>query len=116
MLEHTLRLRIAKNALRLRVTLNLVMLSLSKHTQVRAQTYPSTAAHKNAHRLRVTIEENLTRHAEPVEAYPVPRSNIPFDFGSQNHSPAQGDAQPRHAEPVELYSIPRSNVPFDIGS
>ena len=67
MLERTLRLRIAKNALR----------------------------------LRVTCEEIMTRHAELVhrslgvgglvEAYPVPRSNIPFDFGSQKHSPAQGD-------------------------
>ena len=35
-----------KNTHQLRVTLNLVMLSLSNHTQVRARTYPSTSDRK----------------------------------------------------------------------
>ena len=39
---------------------------------------------------------------ELVEAYPISRSNIPFDIGSQKHSPAQGDAHPRHAVLVSV--------------
>ena len=72
------------------------------------------------------VKENSSRHAELVhrslgvgglvEAYPSTCSKLPFDIGSQKHSPAQGDAQPRHAEPVEAYPIPCSKIPFDIGS
>ena len=71
----------------LRVTHNLVMLSLSKHTQFRARKYPSTSVRNITHPLRVDAQP---RHAELVEAYPVPCTKIPFDIGSQHHSPAQG--------------------------
>jgi len=90
-----MRLKVSPPSTLLRVPLNFVMLSLSKHTPFRARTYPSTPAHKNHSPAQGDAQ---SRHTELVhrslgvgglvEAYSVPCIQLPFDFGSQNHSPA----------------------------